>query len=185
MAAVLGMDLDTVDRVCVRTAGQAGAPVVVANDNCPGQVVISGAETALMQAMEALKAEGAKKVVRLAVSIPAHSPLMAPIEAKFRRAIEQTPFEDPNPPVYGNVQARPLQLAREVHQELGAQLTSRVRWTESILRMRAAGIETFIEVGPGTVLSGLLRRIDREAVGVSADSPGDLQAILRIEDDDD
>lgn len=178
MAAVLGMDLETVDRVCIHTSEQIGAPVVVANDNCPGQVVISGEETALLEAIRVLKSEGARKVIRLAVSIPAHSPLMAPIEAEFQRAIERTPFEDPDPAVYGNVHAIPMHLAREVQLDLGAQLTSRVRWTESMLRMRADGIESFIEVGSGTVLSGLLRRIDREAVGMSVAAPEDLQALI-------
>jgi [acyl-carrier-protein] S-malonyltransferase len=178
MAAVLGMDLDSVDRVCALAAEQAGGHVVVANDNCPGQVVISGEDFALTEAIRLLKQEGARKVVRLAVSIPAHSPLMAPIEAEFRHAIESTSFHDPDPPVYGNVQAKPLRLAREARADLAAQLTSRVRWTESMLRMRAAGIETFIEVGSGTVLSGLLRRIDREADAISVKTLADLQGLL-------
>jgi [acyl-carrier-protein] S-malonyltransferase len=178
MAAVLGVDLEAVEHACKRASERTGAPVVVANDNCPGQVVISGAEEALSEAMQDLRTEGARKIVRLAVSIAAHSPLMAPIEAQFTTAIEGTELGDPDPPVYSNVLARPMHSAGQVRGDLSAQLTSRVRWTESMRGMVAGGIDTFLEVGSGAVLSGLMRRIDRQTRTIPLDTPESFEELL-------
>lgn len=178
MAAILGVDLETVELACSRATDRTDAPVVVANDNCPGQVVISGADEALTEAIQSLKAEGARKIVRLAVSIAAHSPLMAPIQDLFGTAIECTEFSPPEPPVYSNVLARPMHSVVDIKGDLSAQLTSRVRWTESMQGMLAGGIDTFIELGSGAVLSGLMRRIDRGAKAISLNTHASFEELL-------
>jgi [acyl-carrier-protein] S-malonyltransferase len=178
MAAVLGVDLAVVERACIRASDRAGAPVVVANDNCPGQVVISGAAEPLSMAIGDLKSEGVRKVVRLAVSIAAHSPLMEPIQDQFTATVARTPLGDPEFPVYSNVLARPMQSSDDIRADLGAQLTSRVRWTESMRGMLGEGIHTFLELGPGSVLVGLMRRIDRGARALSLDTTESLADLL-------
>jgi len=171
MAAILGLEVQTVADVCARAALEAGAIVQVANDNCPGQVVISGDGAALDRALELLTAAGAKKAVRLAVSIGAHSPLMQPAQDRLTRALAAAGLSDPRLPIIGNVQAAPLETAEAIRLDLEAQLTSRVRWAESIQAMRAAGVTTFVELGAGNVLCGLIRRIDRSALTVALDAP--------------
>lgn len=178
MIALLGPGIETVERVCAEAARETGGVVVVANDNCPGQVVIAGAETALNRAMALAKDAGAKRVVRLDVSIAAHSPLMASIADDFAVAVDGTPLHPPMVPVIGNVAADLLPDTEAVRADIKAQLTSRVRWTESIERMRAMGIESFVELGSAKVLTGLLRRIDRRATGVAVDSPETLAAYV-------
>jgi [acyl-carrier-protein] S-malonyltransferase len=151
--------------------------VQVANDNCPGQVVISGAAPALERALELAKAAGAKRAVPLAVSIAAHSELMRPAQEQFNQAVQEAAIFEPGITIVGNVSAAPLQTAEQVRTDLHAQLTSRVRWTESIQWMLAQGITTFIEVGSGSVLSGLLRRIDRSAQALTLGSPEDFERL--------
>jgi [acyl-carrier-protein] S-malonyltransferase len=141
--------------------------LVLANDNCPGQIVISGDAATLEQGLILAKEAGAKRAVKLAVSIAAHSPLMEPVSADFRKALEGTKFESSRVPVYGNVNAAPLTSVTAIREELGNQLTSSVRWTESVQAMVAAGAQLFIELGPKDVLSGLLKRIDSSAEGIS------------------
>ena len=177
MAAVLGLDAPEVEAVCRQAAKDTSAIVQVANDNCPGQVVISGEESALMRAIEELKARGARRVVRLAVSIAAHSPLMEAAQAQFGRALQAAPIADPRIPIIGNVGAAPLRTAVEVRADLQAQLTSRVRWTESIRAMASAGVDTFLELGTGTVLTGLVRRIAPDAAAHSLDAFETIQAV--------
>ncbi|HSB88716.1 MAG TPA: ACP S-malonyltransferase [Anaerolineales bacterium] len=160
MAAVLGADIEVVEEACRRASETSGAPVEVANDNCPGQVVISGAEAGLEAATPVLQALGARRVIRLAVSIAAHSSLMAPAQQVFRLALASALIEAPRVAVVGNVGAAPLETAADVRADLEAQLTSRVRWTESVRRMAASGVTRFFEIGTGEVLSGLIRRID-------------------------
>lgn len=173
MAAVLGLEIEAVDAVCAAVRTGTGGVVQVANDNCPGQVVISGDDQALEEAMQRLAAAGARKVVRLAVSIAAHSPLMAPAAAELRQAIDATEFKPPAVPVIGNVHALPLQTVDEVRADLVAQLTASVRWTGSMRFLAGEGIAAVVEVGSGDVLSNLMKRIERDvrrlAVG---DSPG-------------
>ncbi len=178
MAALLGPDIETVEGVCTEATTETGGVVVVANDNCPGQVVIAGAEAALNRAMELAKEAGAKRVVRLDVSIAAHSPLMAPIADDFAGAVNVTPMHPPVLAVIGNVSADVLPGMEAARAELKAQLTSRVRWTESVQRMRAIGIEHFVELGSGKVLTGLLRRIDRGASGTVIDSVEGLETYV-------
>jgi [acyl-carrier-protein] S-malonyltransferase len=177
MAAVFGLEVDAVAETCARASREAGAVVQVANDNCPGQVVISGETSALDRAIEILPADGAKKTIRLAVSIGAHSPLMQPAQDRLRRAIDAAGLSDPRFPIIGNVEAAPLTSADAVRRDLQAQLTSRVRWTESIRVMRAAGVTTFAELGAGNVLCGLIRRIDRAAMTLAIDAPETFAAL--------
>jgi [acyl-carrier-protein] S-malonyltransferase len=160
MAAVLGLDEAQVATICAE-ATEAGGIAQVANDNCPGQVVISGDHVGMEAAMAALTAAGARKVVPLAVSIAAHSPLMQPVAEALSHEIDATPMTPPAIPVIGNTQAQPLSSVAAIRAELAAQLTGSVRWTASMQTLLAAGVTRVIEVGPGDVLVGLMRRIDR------------------------
>lgn len=162
MAAVLALETERLETVCAEARATTGRPVQVANDNCPGQVVISGDETALQEAMRLAEAAGARKVVRLPITIAAHSPLMATAAADFGAVVATTPLEAPAVPVIGNTSARPLTTPTEIRDELVAQLTGNVRWTESMRYLLAQGADTFIEVGPGNVLTGLMKRINRK-----------------------
>ncbi len=165
MAAVLGLDADAIREVCARASQQTGGVLILANDNCPGQTVISGDDATLESGMQMLTAAGAKKVVKLAVSIAAHSPLMASASEEFRQALAATPFQPPNSVVYGNVDAAPLVTVEAIRHELDRQLTHSVRWTELVRAMIDAGAETFLELGPKDVLASLLKRIDRSRSG--------------------
>jgi [acyl-carrier-protein] S-malonyltransferase len=178
MAAVLGLDVEQIDTICRAVEAESGGVVQVANDNCPGQVVISGDEAALATAMERLAAAGAKRTIRLAVSIAAHSALMAPASPTFGQRVDEAGVRDPALPVIGNVGAQVLRDAAGVRDDVKAQLTSRVRWTESVRRMIAEGMQSFAEVGTGDVLIGLLRRIDRTPSLTALDLPEALDAFL-------
>lgn len=177
MAAVLGLDIPTLERIC-QEASTDGEVVQVANDNCPGQVVISGAQAALERAVKLAQEAGARRVVPLKVSIAAHSPLMAPIQVEFDLAVETAPISDPRVPVVSNVTAHPMTTADEVRADLRAQMTNRVRWTESIRYLRAQGVTTFLELGSGSVLTRLLKRIDSEAMGIALGEPSDFEAVV-------
>ena len=178
MAAVLGLDEAQVAALCSEAAARTGGVAQVANDNCPGQVVISGNRAGMEAAMAAISAAGAKKVMPLAVSIAAHSPLMAQATAEFRAAIAATPMHPPALPVYANTTAAPLTSVDAVRAELEAQLTGSVRWTQTIQAMAAAGINRFVEVGPGEVLTGLVKRIERSAARSTVNNPENLAAFL-------
>jgi [acyl-carrier-protein] S-malonyltransferase len=177
MAAVLGKELDEVEAICKQATEETGTGVWLANDNSPGQVVISGDEEALSKALELLKAAGARKVVRLAVSIAAHTPLMDHGQKRFDEALHSVTIDDPRIPIIGNVTASPLQSASDIRDDLSRQLTSRVRWTETIREMIDQGITSFIEMGSKAVLSGLLRRIDRSISGVALDDPTSFSSV--------
>jgi len=166
MAAILNLDIPTLELVCAQ-ASAAGEIVQVANDNCPGQVVISGDKTAVERAIEGAKAAGAKRAIPLAVSIAAHSPLMNSIQAEWDTIVDACQIKDPAVPVISNVYAKPMKTAGELRADIKAQMQSRVRWTESIQAMTSMGIKSFVEVGNGNVLVGLIRRIEAEALGVS------------------
>jgi len=178
MAAILGLEVETVDQVCRQVESKTGQVVQVANDNCPGQTVISGHEQALTAAMQRLTASGAKRAIRLAVSIAAHSALMSPAAEAFAEVVDGAPIRDALLRIVGNVAAGILRSAAEIRADLKAQLTSRVRWTESVRHILAAGADTFAEVGTGDVLIGLIRRIDRAPALVALDSPSSLDAFL-------
>jgi [acyl-carrier-protein] S-malonyltransferase len=176
MAAIMGLDIPTLDKLCAQSSSPTEI-VQVANDNCPGQVVISGHIPALERALELAQAAGARRSVRLAVSIASHSPLMRQAQVGFIQAVEAAPLVDPILPLVGNVTASPLSTAQALRQDLQDQLTHRVRWTESTQWMIAQGVSTFIELGSGTVLTGLLKRIDREALGLNLGTPADFEKL--------
>lgn len=159
MAAVLGLEADQVADLCREVTEAVGRPVGVANDNCPGQVVISGDEGALQAAMEAARAAGARRVVRLAVSVAAHSPLMAEAAAAFRQALARVRLHPPRVPFIANATADVMTDPEAIREALARQLTSPVRWRESLRRMLDMGASRFVEVGPGDVLTGLVRRM--------------------------
>ena len=176
MAAVMGADIPTLERICAE-ASTPGEIVQVANDNCPGQVVISGAKPALERAIQLAQQAGIRRVRPLAVSIAAHSPLMTHAQADFNQAVLQAGITDPHIPLVGNVTALPLSTATEIRADLQAQLTSRVRWTESIQEMARRGVSTFIEFGSGAVLTGLIKRIDEQVLGVPIGGPADFDKL--------
>lgn len=178
MAALLGLDAGKAREVCSQASLQTGTTLVLANDNCPGQLVISGEDSALELGMELAKAAGAKRAIKLAVSIAAHSPLMASASAEFRQAVAATPILAPAIPIIGNVSAAPLDSVEAIRTELDQQLTQSVRWTESIQAIRADGVTHFFELGSKDVLSGLIKRIDREAVAISINSLDALMALI-------
>ena len=159
MAAIMPLGRDVVDQVCQEAAALTGKPVQVANDNSPGQIVISGDPTALDKAIELAKARGAKRAIRLQVSIASHSSLMKMAARSFRGELDAISFAPPHVPVIGNVYARPIELI-DVRDELEAQFTSPVRWTESVRYLAQQGVTTCIEIGSKDVLAGLVRRID-------------------------
>jgi len=176
MAAILGGDIPMLDRVCAEVS-TAEEIVQVANDNCPGQVVISGHRPALERAMEAAKAAGAKRAKALPVSIAAHSPLMDSIQHEWNAAVDACAIEKPAIPVVGNVHAKPMLTADELRADIKAQMQSRVRWTESVQVMLGNGIQTYVEAGSGTVLLGLIKRIDPSAIGIALGNPLDFAAL--------
>jgi [acyl-carrier-protein] S-malonyltransferase len=178
MAALLGLDADQARVVCQQASQQTGGVLVVANDNCPGQLVLSGDETTIDVGMALAKEAGAKKVVRLAVSIASHSPLMESASAAFREKLKATAFQMPTIPVYGNVNAAPLTTVEDIWAELGQQLTNSVRWTDLVRAMIAAGAARFVELGPKDVLAGMMKRIDRSAPGVALNSVESLRAFM-------
>jgi [acyl-carrier-protein] S-malonyltransferase len=157
MAAVLGLDDETVERIC----SEAEETVVAANYNCPGQLVISGDVPAVEQACEALKEAGAKRAMPLPVGGAFHSPLMEPAEEVLADAIRDTPFRQPRCPVYQNATAQAETRPGRIQENLIAQLTAPVCWTQSVQRMIADGATEFIELGPGKTLQGLIKKIDR------------------------
>lgn len=179
MAAILGLDAEQVRDVCSRASAETGKVVILANDNCPGQSVISGDEAALEVGMNLAKEAGAKKVVKLAVSIASHSPLMESAASEFQQVLANTLFKTSSIPVYGNVEAAPLGDAESIRQELTSQLTHSVRWTESVQAMGAAGAEVFLELGPKDVLTSLLKRIDRAKSGRALNGVESLHKFLQ------
>ena len=158
MAAIIGLDDETIENICTEVT-EGGHLVVAANYNCPGQVVISGSIEGVKLACEKLTAAGAKMTVPLSVGGAFHSPLMEPAREELAAAIEATEFHTPKCPVYQNVDALPHTAPEEIKANLIAQLTSSVRWTQSVRNMRADGAESFTEFGPGKVLTGLIRKI--------------------------
>ena len=154
MAAVIGLPDEAIEEICAGIDG-----VVPANYNSPGQVVISGEEAAVDQACEALKAAGARRALKLPVSGAFHSPLMEPAREELAKAIEATPFQKPCCPIYQNVTAAPTTDPAQIKAYLLKQLTSPVKWTASVQQMLQDGATHFVELGPGTVLQGLVKRI--------------------------
>jgi [acyl-carrier-protein] S-malonyltransferase len=176
MAAILGVDIPALDRICAE-ASTAEETVQVANDNCPGQVVISGHKAALERAMAGAKAAGARRALALQVSIAAHSPLMASIQEQWNAAVDGCAIEKPEIPVVGNVHAKPLLTAEELRADIKSQMQSRVRWTESVALMGMNGIRAYVEAGSGEVLLGMIKRIDPAAFRIPLGTPADFIAL--------
>jgi [acyl-carrier-protein] S-malonyltransferase len=174
MLAVLGVEDSAIEEACASVA-----PFVAraANYNAPGQTIVSGDDQGLAAVADALKAHGAKRVVRLNVSAAFHSPIMAEPAARLSSAIDRVPIRTPKWPVVGNVSARPLTTEADIRQELAEQIAAPVRWEASIRTMLGAGVSRFLEIGPGKVLSGLLKRIDPAAVADNVSDVGSLGAV--------
>lgn len=164
MGAILAVDADTVAEICQTVQAELNLPVQIANDNCPGQTVVSGSAHAVERVMTLAKEQHkARKVVLLPISIAAHSQLMGSASSTFAQAVDETPMTPPTIPIVGNVQAQPLTTVAEIRAELKAQLTAPVRWTESVQYLLAQGVEQFVETGPGDVLLSLVKRVNRKA----------------------
>ena len=162
MAAIIGMADERVEEICEDISNK-GDVVVAANFNCPGQIVISGSMEGIGKACEQLKAAGAKRALPLKVGGAFHSPLMDPAKMELEEAINATEFHTPQCPIYQNVDALPHTEPAEIKANLVAQLTACVRWTQTVKNMLADGAVEFTECGPGTVLQGLIKKIDKEA----------------------
>lgn len=166
MAAVLGLDDKTVEDVCASVDGV----VIGANYNCPGQLVISGADAAVDEACQRLKDAGARRALRLPVGGAFHSPLMEPARQELEQAIAEAEFMAPSCPVYQNVDALPYTDAEAIKKNLIAQLTAPVRWTQIVERMVTDGVTEFTEIGPGNVLQGLIKKVSGEVTAESKSS---------------
>ncbi len=178
MAAVIGLKPDVLEEVC-RQAGDKGI-VCAANYNTPTQTVISGELAALSAAIELAIANGAQRVIRLAVSIAAHSPVMQRASEQFNEVIGLLRWQDAHIPVVSDISARVLVSADEIRAELTRQLYSSVRWKEAVREMLGAGVTTFVELGPGDVLSSMIRRIDRQASTLSVNDANSLQTVAGL-----
>jgi [acyl-carrier-protein] S-malonyltransferase len=175
MTALIGADIEQSESVAKESAA-AGGVCVVANDNAPGQVVISGTMDALARAGEIAKAKGIKRALPLAVSAPFHSPLMQPAADRMAEELGKVTIRPLAVPVLANVTAKEASNPDHVRQLLVEQVTSRVRWRESMLALKALGVETTVEFGGNKVLTGMVKRIDPELKMVTLDSPADLEA---------
>jgi [acyl-carrier-protein] S-malonyltransferase len=174
MVAVLGLEAEAIDEACRQASEETGGVVQVANYNSPGQIVISGGEGALLRATELVRLRGARRVVRLAVAIASHSRLMQSAAEGMQRALSEVSFSQGRVPVVANVTARVVTSIDEIRQELVTQLVRPVQWAASIRYMVDHSVGTFLEVGPGDVLSKLIKRIEPGAKGVTL---GDAEAI--------
>jgi [acyl-carrier-protein] S-malonyltransferase len=175
MAAILGLDIERVAQACAEAAD--GEIVTPANLNGPGQVVIAGARDAVRRAGERAKVLGAKRVTPLAVSAPFHCALMKPAEARLSLELAALEVHDPRVPVVANVDAEVKTTARDVIDALIRQVSAPVRWDGVVRRLASEGVTTYVEVGPGTVLSGLVRKIHREAITANFGDPADLEIV--------
>ena len=176
MAAVLGLDDDQVRAVCSEAA--QGEVVEAVNFNSPGQVVIAGAKAAVDRACELAKSAGAKRALPLPVSVPSHCALMRPAAERLSERLSKIAITSPTVPVLHNVNVETAQDADAIRQLLAAQLYSPVRWVETVLKMASDGVETLFEAGPGKVLAGLTKRIDKNLKGVGIYDPDTLKAAL-------
>jgi [acyl-carrier-protein] S-malonyltransferase len=170
MAAIIGMDRELLEQVC-EEAGEVGI-VVLANDNCPGQSVISGEIVALERAMQLAEERGARRAVRLGISIASHSPLMERAAQQLNELVARMPLRDPQVPVVANMTGQILTTVDDVRQEISQHVLMPVQWSSSVKEMLNGGVTTFLEVGPGQVLSGLIRRIRRDVQTLSAKDYG-------------
>lgn len=177
MAALLGLDLPEAQAVADEAA--QGEVCTAANDNAPGQVVVSGHKAAVERAIEIAKGKGAKRAVLLPVSAPFHCPLMQPAADRMAEALAQAAIHAPFVPVVANVTAAPVSMPDDIRRLLVEQVTGAVRWRESVEAMVNLGVTTFVECGAGKVLAGLIKRINRDATTVSIETPDDVEAFLK------
>jgi [acyl-carrier-protein] S-malonyltransferase len=178
MAALLGAEIDQAEEVS-REATQGAEVCVVANDNAPGQVVISGSKAALERAAEIAKAKGIKRTMMLPVSAPFHSPLMAPAAREMEAELEKVTMRPPRVPIISNVSVSPENDPVRIRRLLVEQVTGRVRWRETIAGLRARGISSVVEVGAGKVLTTMAKRIDKDLPGLSIETPQEIEAFLK------
>ena len=176
MAAILALELPAIERACRESA--QGEVVAPANINCPGQVVIAGHQGAVQRAIEACRAAGAKRAVRLPVSAPFHCSLMLPARARLAKDLAALSLRDPELPLVNNVEARVVRSAAECREGLLRQVSQAVLWQQSVETLLALGVDTFVEVGPGSVLSGLVRKTARDARIAGVDSPAALDTTV-------
>jgi len=177
MAALLGIELEPAQEACAEAA--QGEIVSVANDNGGGQVVVSGHKAAVERAIEAAKAKGAKRGMMLPVSAPFHCPLMQPAADAMQAALEAVALGTPRIPLVANVLACEITEPGNIRRRLVEQVTGLVRWRESVQYMKSQGVEMLVECGSGKVLSGLVKRIDREMTGVALNTPADIETFLK------
>ena len=176
MAALLGLELEVAREVAAEAAqGQVCDP---ANDNADGQVVVSGDKEAVMRAIELAKERGGRRSILLPVSAPFHCALMRPAQEVMAEALAETEIKAPSVPLVANVTAEPVEAPERIRDQLVAQVTALVRWRESVLRMRDEGVDTLVELGAGKVLSGMVRRIDREMSASAISAPEDIDAFV-------
>ena len=178
MAALLGAELEQAQEIA--DAAADGEVCTPANDNAPGQVVLSGAMTAIDRAIEIAGGKGIRRSIKLPVSAPFHCAMMAPAADEMEKALADVELVRPLVPVVANVAAAPAEAPDEIRRLLVEQVTAMVRWRESVIAMRDAGVDTLIEVGAGKVLSGLTKRIDRDMTAMNVETPGDVDAVLKI-----
>lgn len=176
MSAVLGLDTETIERICEETEGQ----VSVANYNCPGQIVITGEEGAVAAAAEKLTAAGAKRCVSLKVSGPFHSPMLAEAGEKLGAELETVELKDIQIPYLSNVTGDYVADKSQVKELLKTQVASSVRWQQSVERMIADGVDTFVEIGPGKTLSGFMKKINRDVKVLNIEKVEDLEKLAEI-----
>jgi [acyl-carrier-protein] S-malonyltransferase len=179
MSALLGAEIEQAEELAKECAAAIGGICVVANDNAPGQVVISGTKAAIDKAPEIAKAKGIKRAMALNVSAPFHSPMMQPAADKMRDALAAVTIRPPAVPVVANVTAEEVSEPETIRRLLVEQITARVRWRESVLAFRALGVETTVEAGGAKVLTGMVKRIDKELQTVTLDTPADIEAFAR------
>ena len=176
MAAIMGLDMDTVRAVC--DDAQQGEVCAPANDNAPGQIVVSGHAGAVERAIAGAKAKGAKRAVQLSVSAPFHCSLMQPAADRMAEALDAVEIAAPSLPIVANVSAEPVREPGTIRDNLVRQVTAPVRWRESMLALREREVDELVELGAGKVLSGLVRRIDRGFQATAIGGPADLEAFL-------
>jgi len=178
MSALLGIEVSDAEAAAVEAAAQGGV-CVVANDNAPGQVVISGTKETVERAGEFAKGKGAKRAMMLAVSAPFHCPLMQPAADAMREALASVTIRPPSAPIVANVTAAENNEPETIRRLLVEQVTGRVRWRESVLMFRHLGVGTTVECGGNKVLTGMIKRIDRELETITLDSPADIDAFAK------
>lgn len=178
MAAIIGLDTDKIKEICAETANMTNQCVQAVNFNCPGQIVIAGATEAVHKACDRLKEAGAKRAILLPVSAPFHSTLMQPATDRLKEVLDSVEIVDAKIPVVANVNAKPETKADEIRSQLVLQAASPVLWEDSVRRMMNDGVDTFVEVGPGKVLCGFIKKVDRSYAPLNVEDMESLEKSL-------